>query len=401
MGGFRVRLVPAAPRLAGGVVGSCPPASASSHWNPTTVVLIGRCWTTWSRTSMPIGRCSRCPHASGNGACGEPRSRWQPTCAPGWMRAPASTSSSRRPSSIWPSFADWPEARSHRYPRSCTSTRTSWSTRTDTAPNGTSSFRSPTSPARSRLSAALSTRSGTCGSSSERSPSSSGSSRITIPSRWQNGSPRSPWSCTPRSTPARSTRHWATRECSGAPRGERVRIVWPHRWEHDKDPDAFFRAVSALAVEGLDFEVAVAGQAFSERPGVFDQAARVLGDRLVHFEEPTTREAYATLLASCDVAVSTALNEFFGIAMIESAYAGCFPLVPDRLAYPELYPAEMRYGSDDQLIARLRALVLERPRPRQARALAEAFTIERLAPVYAQMFDRVARANGPVGRRAP
>ena len=31
--------------------------------------------------------------------------------------------------------------------------------------------------------------------------------------------------------------------------------------------------------------------------------------------------------------------------MIEASYAGCFPLVPERLAYPELYPAEMRYGS--------------------------------------------------------
>ena len=33
-------------------------------------------------------------------------------------------------------------------------------------------------------------------------------------------------------------------------RGDRCRIVWPHRWEHDKDPDAFFSAVAKLAEVG-------------------------------------------------------------------------------------------------------------------------------------------------------
>ena len=69
-----------------------------------------------------------------------------------------------------------------------------------------------------------------------------------------------------------------------------------------------------------------------------------LGERLVHCDEPASREEYAALLASADVAVSTAENEFFGLAMIEACYAGCTPLVPDRLAYPELYPREYRYA---------------------------------------------------------
>ena len=51
-------------------------------------------------------------------------------------------------------------------------------------------------------------------------------------------------------------------DASPAVRGDRTRIVWPHRWEHDKNPEEFFRAVEVLAAEGLDFEVAVAGQAF-------------------------------------------------------------------------------------------------------------------------------------------
>lgn len=175
-----------------------------------------------------------------------------------------------------------------------------------------------------------------------------------------------------------------------AERGARARIVWPHRWEHDKDPEAFFAAVEILAAEGLDFEVAVAGQAFRETEEYVHGAASALGDRLVHVGEPGSREAYAALLASADVAVSTARNEFFGVAMIEACYAGCAPIVPDRLAYPEFYPRECRYGSMDQLVARLRGAVLHRPEPYSAADLARRFTLGVLAPRYAQVFETVA-----------
>ncbi|MDP2233608.1 MAG: DUF3524 domain-containing protein, partial [Actinomycetota bacterium] len=173
-------------------------------------------------------------------------------------------------------------------------------------------------------------------------------------------------------------------------RGPRCRIVWPHRWEHDKDPDAFFAAVAQLAEEGLDFEVAVAGQAFKDVPQSILDAEQVLGSRLVHVGEPESRDAYARLLAGADVAVSTAVNEFFGIAMIEAAYAGCFPLVPDRLAYPEIYPPEMRYADTDALLARLRDFVAAPPAPGAAREIAEAFTFERLVGEYARVFEEVA-----------
>jgi glycosyltransferase involved in cell wall biosynthesis len=174
-------------------------------------------------------------------------------------------------------------------------------------------------------------------------------------------------------------------------RGPRQRIVWPHRWEHDKDPEAFFAAVRALAAEGLGFEVAVAGQAFRETESLVGDAAAALGDRLVHLGEPGSREEYAALLASADIAVSTARNEFFGLAMIEACYAGCAPVVPDRLAYPELYPVDTRYGTHEQLVARLRSLIEERPAPGWARGIAERYTFARLVPRYAEIMRGVAR----------
>lgn len=168
------------------------------------------------------------------------------------------------------------------------------------------------------------------------------------------------------------------------------RIVWPHRWEHDKNPDGFFDAVAALADEGLEFEVAVAGQEFRDVPASIRGARDRLGARLVHAGEPATRAKYAALLCGADIAVSTATNEFFGLAMVEAAYAGCYPLVPGRLAYPEIYPAEFCYADPSQLVARLRSLVLDRPVPGQGRALAQEFTFEKLTSRYGDTFHEVA-----------
>ena len=113
-----------------------------------------------------------------------------------------------------------------------------------------------------------------------------------------------------------------------------ARIVWNHRWEHDKRPDRFMSAVSRI--DG-DFEVVLVGE---ERLG--GDPARVefeaaLGDRLV-WSGYADRSSYVEFLNVSDVVVSTADHEFFGISIVEAVGAGCFPVLPNRLSYPELIP---------------------------------------------------------------
>lgn len=132
-------------------------------------------------------------------------------------------------------------------------------------------------------------------------------------------------------------------------------VLWNHRWEHDKRPEAFFSALQQLAGEGVPFRVAVCGQAFGRVPQVFEEARGWLGDRIIQFGAIEDRRAYEELLGRCDVVVSTAAHEFFGVSILEAAGAGCRPLVPDRLAYPEVIPRAFRYGDDLELVERLRA----------------------------------------------
>ncbi|VEL13926.1 unnamed protein product [Protopolystoma xenopodis] len=56
---------------------------------------------------------------------------------------------------------------------------------------------------------------------------------------------------------------------------------------------------------------------------------------------------------TCDVVVSTAQHEFFGVSVLEAVAAGCLPLCPARLSYPELFDAD---SSINSLPSRIRAV---------------------------------------------
>ena len=133
-----------------------------------------------------------------------------------------------------------------------------------------------------------------------------------------------------------------------------LHIVWPHRWEHDKNPEAFFQALFKLKNEKLAFKVSILGESFAEVPSIFEESREGLAEHIYHYGFVDTKTGYYDLLRCGDVIVSTAIHEFFGVAMLEGVYLGCYPLVPNRLVYPELYPSECIYNTDAQLFKRLK-----------------------------------------------
>jgi len=126
-------------------------------------------------------------------------------------------------------------------------------------------------------------------------------------------------------------------------------IVWNHRWEHDKNPEELFVALIELKRQGIDFRLIVLGQGFSSEPQCFKEARILLADRILHFGYVPSRQDYAELLKKGTIVVSTARHEFFGVAVLEAVRAGCRPLLPDRLAYPELFEGQYLY-SENSLI---------------------------------------------------
>jgi glycosyltransferase involved in cell wall biosynthesis len=117
--------------------------------------------------------------------------------------------------------------------------------------------------------------------------------------------------------------------------GRRPLILWNHRWEYDKNPDDFFRALLLLQQEGLDFEVTVLGEAYAEKPPVFDETLSRLGGRVVQMGYVDDFASYASWLWRADILPVTSIHDFFGASVVQALYCNCCPVLPRRLAYPE------------------------------------------------------------------
>lgn len=113
-------------------------------------------------------------------------------------------------------------------------------------------------------------------------------------------------------------------------------IIWNHRWEFDKQPALFFRALETVLGRGRDFRLALLGENFQFVPQEFLAARDRFGDRIVHYGYVKERNDYLDWLRRGSIVISTALQENFGISVVEAIRHGSVPLLPDRLSYPEL-----------------------------------------------------------------
>ncbi|XP_017082007.1 glycosyltransferase-like domain-containing protein 1-like [Drosophila eugracilis] len=131
-----------------------------------------------------------------------------------------------------------------------------------------------------------------------------------------------------------------------------LHLIWPHRWEHDKNPKLLTEALYELNERNVNFKVTICGESYQEIPEAFNNIQERLGEKLVNFGH-LKREDYVQTLLTGDIVISTADHEFFGVSMLEATFCGCFPIVPNKLVYPEIYPKENLYNTSNSLIKKL------------------------------------------------
>ena len=115
-------------------------------------------------------------------------------------------------------------------------------------------------------------------------------------------------------------------------------IIWNHRWGFDKNCETFFEAIGTLEDRGVDFRLALMGENFGKIPDAFIRAREQFKHKILRYGYVSERREYENWLQRGALVISTAIQENFGISVVEAILMGCIPLLPSRLSYPEILP---------------------------------------------------------------
>ena len=131
-------------------------------------------------------------------------------------------------------------------------------------------------------------------------------------------------------------------------------ITWAARWEEDKKPKDFFDAIDLLVESGAKFRINVmGGNSESSSIGYMFDAFKKKYATIIDVWGFPSRAVYEQTLSKTNVFVSTALHEFYGITAVEAHQAGAFCVLPNRLAYPEVFKTKANYALYDETLNQL------------------------------------------------
>lgn len=178
------------------------------------------------------------------------------------------------------------------------------------------------------------------------------------------------------------------------------RILWNHRWEFDKDPEAFADAVEHLIDVDVDFELVLTGPRPGRTPVALERIRNLAGDRIVHDGEAPT-PTYRKLVAGSDIVVSASRQEFFGISVVEAIAAGCRPVLPNRLSYPWLIPDEHHHEvlyAEGELGPALARALQAPPAPESLAEAMKSFDWNEMATEYDSRLEALREPHRPASR---
>lgn len=156
-----------------------------------------------------------------------------------------------------------------------------------------------------------------------------------------------------------------------------IRILWNHRWEYDKNPHGFLAFLRLLKKRNHAFELVLLGEQMRKAPREFSLILKEFKNDIKHSGFVEDREAYLNLVRSCDILPVTSNQDFFGISVVESILLGVFPLMPNRLAYPEHIPQNLNdiflYSTEEEMFDKFLKLT--------------SFTLERTQLIQKDLYD--------------
>jgi glycosyltransferase involved in cell wall biosynthesis len=175
---------------------------------------------------------------------------------------------------------------------------------------------------------------------------------------------------------------------NGVVKNKQATLLWNHRWEYDKNPTGFFKALFQLKKEGIRFNLILLGENYKKVPPIFEQAKTELAAEIIQYGKVIDFASYAQFLWQADILPVTNNQDFFGQSVVEAIYCNCYPILPRRLAYPEHIPTELQfahfYEKEAEFYEKLKQAILniEEIRKEKTQNFVAAYDWRKLAPIY-------------------
>lgn len=150
--------------------------------------------------------------------------------------------------------------------------------------------------------------------------------------------------------------------------GEEVRVLFNHAPTAAKNPEMFLRVMDRILAQRHDVTV-VLTRRFGENDPGFEHLGEISTkyEGRVHMGDDFSLPDYYRLLWQCDIQVSTALHESFGVATLEAMFAGNACLLPRHAVYPELCGSieESLYEYSEEVLSDRLLELIDAPAVRQ------------------------------------
>jgi len=113
-------------------------------------------------------------------------------------------------------------------------------------------------------------------------------------------------------------------------------------------------------MNGFKFRLSVIGEKTIGTPKCFIWAKERFKNEIINWGFLPSRDDYIKCLQDGDIIVSTSKHEFFGLSIFEAVSAGCLPILPNRVVYPELFadfPEFIYQETTEAFIAKLKEFI--------------------------------------------
>lgn len=114
-------------------------------------------------------------------------------------------------------------------------------------------------------------------------------------------------------------------------------LLWNHRWDDDKNPQAFLGLLDQLDRNKTSFKLCLTSQS-SKKSDIENEIEKKYRREIIHNKYIESKSEYFKTMSRCHFLPVMPGHDYFGISVLEAVYCGVTPLLPQNMVYEEHLP---------------------------------------------------------------